>query len=609
MCRGHVAKGDVDSGFAQAVENCRPVRSVTGFIEHAYIEPEAGYALRQNDTLILHGCTQAPYMNREAIASMLALDPSQVVIKPSAVGGGFGSKLDLSWQPYVALAAWAAATSGAYHLLACRVDAVDDQASSCEHARAYRFAMQKGMSTAMQFDGVFNTGAYASWGTGPWLTGCRCMPPGLIVYRTIWPTPPGCIHIAVLPGHFEALVCPRPRLHRRVLYDELAQRLGIDRLAFRLKNALGNGVPTVTGQVFHQSVGIRECLQALEGDWQAALDDAARVNAEAVEQHSPVRRGVGIGTGWYGCGNTSMANPSTIRAGITADGRVCLHQGAVDIGQGSNTVIVQIFADSLGVPVDALTLVAADTDITPDAGKTSASRQTFISGNAARLAGLSLRAQVMRLSNGDEDSRIDFQGARVLVNAASGTQREIDLAGLPVDESGYVIHACESYDPPTKALDENGQGDPYALYGYAAHLVVLDVDTDLGTVVLRRIVAAHDVGRAINPQLVDGQIHGGVAQGVGLALMEEFIPGRTENLHDYLIPTIGDIPPIDTRIVEVSDPHGPFGAKGLGEHVLIPTAPAILGAIRHATGIAMQDVPVTPARLRDALREADGSSR
>jgi CO/xanthine dehydrogenase Mo-binding subunit len=137
----------------------------------------------------------------------------------------------------------------------------------------------------------------------------------------------------------------------------------------------------------------------------------------------------------------------------------------------------------------------------------------------------------------------------------------------------------------------------------------LEVDAALGTVRLLRIVAAHDVGRAINPTLAEGQIEGGIAQGIGMALMEEYLPGRTENLHDYLIPTFGDVPEVVPILVEVPDPEGPYGAKGLGEHVLIPTAPAILNAIRFATGIEVDRVPVLPHRLRAAIRRAEGRSR
>jgi CO/xanthine dehydrogenase Mo-binding subunit len=197
-------------------------------------------------------------------------------------------------------------------------------------------------------------------------------------------------------------------------------------------------------------------------------------------------------------------------------------------------------------------------------------------------------------------------GDTLSVNAGAGDTASVCLGKLPVNDQGYVLMAVESYDPPTQAMDENGQGVPYAQYGYAAQMVSLDVDIRLGTIRLHRISAAHDVGRAINPLLVEGQIHGGVAQGIGLALMEEFIPGRTENLHDYLIPTIGDIPPIDTFIVEVEDVHGPYGAKGLGEHVLIPTAPAVLNAIAHACGARIRDLPATPDKVLNAINARGG---
>jgi CO/xanthine dehydrogenase Mo-binding subunit len=273
-----------------------------------------------------------------------------------------------------------------------------------------------------------------------------------------------------------------------------------------------------------------------------------------------------------------------------------LHQGAVDIGQGSNTVIAQIFAHALGVPLSQVTLIGPDTDQTPDAGKTSASRQTYITGNAARLAGEALRAQILRLGNVGEGAAISFEDG-VIELSEGNVVRRIEL---PKAE-GYALEVVESYDPPTLPLDEKGQGSPYAVFGTAAQMVELEVDMELGTVKLLRFLAAHDVGRAINPLLVEGQIEGGIAQGIGLALMEEFLPGRTENLHDYLIPTIGDVPDITSIIVESGDAHGPYGAKGLGEHCLIPTAPAILNAIAHASGARIHHLPATPDKLRAAI--------
>ena len=174
---------------------------------------------------------------------------------------------------------------------------------------------------------------------------------------------------------------------------------------------------------------------------------------------------------------------------------------------------------------------------------------------------------------------------------------------MPADEDGFVFVAEGTYDPPTKPMDENGQGDPYATYGFGAQVAEVEVDTRLGTVRIVNLFAAHDVGRAINPLLVEGQVEGGIAQGIGMALMEEYIPGRTENFHDYLIPTFGDVPNIETIIVEESDPHGPYGAKGLGEHVMIPTAPAILNAIDHASGARIRDLPATPDRVLSVLRK------
>jgi CO/xanthine dehydrogenase Mo-binding subunit len=305
---------------------------------------------------------------------------------------------------------------------------------------------------------------------------------------------------------------------------------------------------------------------------------------------------------WYGIGNTSMSNPSSMRVGLTRDGRLTLYNGAVDIGQGSNTIMAQICADALGVPVSALHIVMGDTDRTLDAGKTSASRQAFVSGNAAKAAGEDLRAKLLRLANVGEGAALELGAGQVILREG-GRALTVDLAKLPaLGSEGDVLIGEGRFDPPTTPLDADGQGIPYATYGFAAQMAEVEVDIELGSVKVSRIVAAHDVGRAINPQQVEGQIHGGIAQGLGLALMEEYLPGRSENLHDYLIPTAGDMPEIEVIIVEDREPLGPYGAKGIGEPALIPTAPAILGAIRHATGVRMTRVPATPDRVLTALQ-------
>jgi len=183
----------------------------------------------------------------------------------------------------------------------------------------------------------------------------------------------------------------------------------------------------------------------------------------------------------------------------------------------------------------------------------------------------------------------------------SEKRRTIALGALPLDNRGYVLSAEATFDPPTKPLDANGQGTPYAVYGFGAHMAEVEVDTELGTTKVLKLTAAHDVGRAINPTLVEGQIEGGAAQGLGMALMEEFFPGKGENLHDYLIPTIGDMPLVESILIEDPSPIGPFGAKGIGEQALIPTAPAILNAIYDAAGVRIRKLPATPDKVRAAI--------
>jgi CO/xanthine dehydrogenase Mo-binding subunit len=241
-----------------------------------------------------------------------------------------------------------------------------------------------------------------------------------------------------------------------------------------------------------------------------------------------------------------------------------------------------------------------DTDLTQDAGKSSASRQTFVSGNAARFAGEDVRRQLLQALGLGPNTRLSLS-ASILIGVDQGVERQLDLSSLPANDRGDVFSGQGYFNPPTVPLDANGQGVPYATYGFAAQLAQVEVDSELGTVKVLHIHAAHDVGRAVNPTQVEGQIHGGVAQGLGLALMEEYISGRTDNLHDYVIPTVGDIPPITVHIVEDSEPLGPYGAKGVGEPALVATAPAILNAIHNAVGVRVRQIPATPDRVRAAI--------
>jgi CO/xanthine dehydrogenase Mo-binding subunit/aerobic-type carbon monoxide dehydrogenase small subunit (CoxS/CutS family) len=596
---GRVARGDVEAGLADsavAVEGAFE----TGFVEHAYIEPEAGFARRVGDRIEVQVCTQAPYMNREDIAKILGIADDAVRIIPTAVGGGFGSKLDMSVQPFVALAAWV--TGKPVRMVYSRPESI--MSSTKRHPSQIRMrvgASKDGKLQAIDFTGDFNTGAYSSW--GPTVANRVPVHASGPYYVPHYRARTRAIHTNLVPsGAFRGFGVPQATLAQEQLFDELADRLGIDRLEFRIRNALAGDQPTVTGQVIGAGVGIRACLEALRPHWATAREAARGFNTR---NGRPLRRGVGVAGMWYGCGNTSLPNPSTMRVGLTKVGRIALHQGAVDIGQGSNTVIPQICADAVGAPVGRLDLVAPDTDLTPDCGKTSASRQTFVSGKAAELAGRSLRAAILRAANAGDGAAIEFAEGRITVRDGDH-ERVLKLSEMPADARGYVFSAEETFNPPTSALDADGQGVPYAVYGFGAHLAEIEVDMELGTVKLLRLVAAHDVGRAINPTLVEGQIEGGAAQGLGLALMEEFFPGRGENLHDYLIPSAGDMPEVESILIEDASPVGPFGAKGIGEQALIPTAPAIMNAIHDAAGVRIRRVPATPDRVRAAILAAQG---
>src|SRR5215472_338841 len=596
LVRGRVVRGDVDQALQQA-DFVVGGEFETGFVEHAYIEPEAGFARRIGDTIEVQACTQAPYMDRHDLAKILGVVPEKVRIIPTAVGGGFGSKLDLSVQPFVALAAWK--LNRPVRMVYSRTESIIS--TTKRHPARMRLragATRDGRLTALDFSADFNTGAYSSW--GPTVAGrvpVHASGPYIVPnYRALT----RAVHTNIVPaGAFRGFGVPQAAIAQEQIYDELADRVGMDRLEFRILNALSNDTPTTTGQVLGEGVGIRACFEALRPKWKAACAKVLEFNAAA---KGPLRRGVGVAGMWYGCGNTSLPNPSTVRIGLKRDGRIALHQGAVDIGQGSNTIVTQICADAVGAPITHFDLVSGDTAISPDCGKTSASRQTFVTGKAAHMAGTKLREAILSFAGACQCGEIQFREGGISVQE-NGKHHTLDLSALPVDEYGYVITCQETFDPPVTPLDANGQGNPYAVYGFGAHVAEIEIDVDLGTVRVLKVTAAHDVGKAINPILIEGQIEGGVAQGLGMALMEEFYPGKGENLHDYLIPSAGDVPEVESILIEEPSSIGPFGAKGIGEQAVIPTAPAILNAIYDAAGVRIRRVPATPDRVRAAILE------
>ncbi|GIR31349.1 MAG: aldehyde oxidase [Deltaproteobacteria bacterium] len=595
LARGFLKKGNAESVYEQSLIKAQGTWE-TSYVEHAYIEPEAGYAVKRGQRLELFVSTQTPYMDRDEVAQVLGIGPDQVRIIPSAVGGGFGGKLDCSVQPLLAVAAWILEKP-----IRCTFTRPESLASSTKRHPAKMKASascdKDGSLTSLSFEGDFNTGAYASWGptvadrvpihcSGPYF-----VPNILAKTRALLTNGPPS-------GAFRGFGVPQSAIAHEALMDSLAEQTGIDPLEFRLKNALRKGQRTGSGQLLENSVGQAECLEALQTRWQEW-----RKASEEFNNHSEIiKRGVGIGCCWYGCGNTSMSNPSTMRVGINSEGTITLYNGAMDIGQGANTIMIQICAEALGLPASSFQFIMGDTDLTADAGKTSASRQAFVSGRASQLAGEHLRTQIIHLAEAEEDANLRLDGSTLWVQDKNG-EHSILLSDLLPRTNGDVLVGEGTFDPPTTKLDENGQGSPYATYGFGAHIAEVEVDLKLGTTRVLRLAAAHDVGKTVNPTQVEGQIQGGVAQGLGMALMEEYVQGVTENLHDYLIPTVGDMPDIEILLIEDPEPLGPFGAKGIGEHALIPTTPAILGGIRQATGVSIHRIPATPDRVLQAIQQ------
>ena len=602
LAEGFLKKNDAEKAFTESFAVAEGVWT-TSAVEHGYLEPEAGYARKIGQRLEIFVCTQSPYMDQTEVAQFLGIEPRQVRIIPSAVGGGFGGKLDISVQPLVALAAWILGRP--VRSIYTRPESMVSTTKRHPVQMSARAGCSKdGKLTAYEYHGDFNTGAYASWGpTVADRVPVHCSGPYFV--PNVLSQSRALLTNESPSGAFRGFGTPQAAIANDALLDVLAEKIGMDALEFRIKNALRKGDRTATNQLLENSVGQVECLESLKSRWVKWRKQAEDFN----QNNKNVKRGVGCGSAWYGCGNTSLSNPSTIRVGINGEGKLTLYNGAMDIGQGTNTIMVQICADALGLPASQFEYVMGDTDLTADAGKTSASRQAFVSGKATQLAGEHLRGQIIQLAEASENATLYLEqngsvgSGKLIVEDESG-EHVIVLADILPQTNGDVLTGEGTFDPPTTTLDENGQGSPYATYGFGAHIAEVEVDTLLGTTKVLRLAAAHDVGKTINPTQVEGQIQGGIAQGLGMALMEEYVQCVSENLHDYLMPTVGDMPEIEIILIEDPEPLGPYGAKGIGEHALIPTAPAILAGIKHATGVSIRHVPATPDRVFTALQEA-----
>ena len=622
----HVEKGDVEAAFAQAdvvVEGTFR----TPFVEHAYLEPEAGMAALTLTHLTLTpqppspspGCgqerergaqggvgevgeivtvwmaSQAVGFHHRMVAEVLGLPPEQVRLVHVSPGGAFGARNDLSLHPYLALAAYH--TRRPVKMVLTRAESLrwHTKRHAMEHTLRLG-ATGDGRLLALTCDILADTGAYASAGipvldqatlfaTGPYdIPNVRIK--GLSVYTN-----------NVACGAMRGFGIPQSAFAVESLLDELAEKLGLSPFELRRLNGLRPGSTTATGQVLTHSVPFLETLRLAE-------ERVAQALAELPPPAPGQRRGVGVGCCYKNVGlGLGLPEPAGVVLELTPHGRILVRIGGADLGQGSTTVVAQIAAQALGVPYTLVDVLACDTARTPDGGITSASRTTFMSGNAVVEAAPLFLARLRDegLESREADNQDVSWSAETLANLAARLQAE-----------GRTLAVQHTYHPPpTYGL---GGGVPeqrpnFVTFSYATQAAIVDVDAATGQVDVRKIIAAHDIGRVINPQGARGQIEGSCLMGLGYALSEEFILDHgylvTDTLASAGIPTIKDAPPLEVLLVEDPEPHGPYGAKGMAEAAAIPTAPAIVNAIRDAIGGRIRQLPATPElvmRARDAAK-------
>jgi CO/xanthine dehydrogenase Mo-binding subunit len=572
-----IRKGDVEVGFEQAdviVES----RYHTPAQEHAYLQPEAGLAYVDDEervTVVVGG--QWTWEDQRQIARSLDLPPKEVRVIYPAIGGAFGGREDMSVQIVLALAAWE---------LRRPVKIVwSREESIIGHCKRHPMwihsrwgATREGKLTAVEIRAVADGGAYC-YTTNKVLGNVTVTASGPYQVPHIKIDVDGVYTNNPPAGAFRGFGSPQAIFAAEMQMNKLAAELDMDPLELRLKNLLRTGSATAMQTPLPGSVSLPKVATrcAAAAGW--SRTSRGWEKPEPRPAAGPFRTGIGLAVAFKNVG-FSFGYQDTCWAKVELRGdaepeEATLYIGAADVGQGSHTVIHQMAADALSLPTEAVQLEAADTATSPgSSGSVSASRMTFMAGNAIR-------------------------------GAAAGALKCWRAEERPaVGEYTYFAPRTTSFDP------ESGYSVPNFAYGYVAEVVEVEVDTETGQVRVLRVVCADDVGKAINPQLVEGQIEGGAVQAIGWATTEDLITREgcilTNRLSTYLIPTALDAPEeIISILVENPDPRGPWGARGMGEMPFIPLAPALVAAVYDATGVWFDTFPLTPQRVLEGLTGAE----
>lgn len=594
-------EGDVELGFQQADVILEDSFS-TPMVHQCYMEPSGAVAsVDLSGKVTVWTSTQSVFVTQARIHQSLGLPMSKIRVIGTKVGGAFGGKVEATVQP--ACVALAQAAARPVKMILER----DEEFTSLRprHPAVITIktgAKKNGQLVAKEMRIVFDTGAYADDGPGIAAFGAM-MARG--PYRIPNVKIEGiCVYTnKVKCGAFRGFGNPQATFASESQLDQIARQLGIDPLEIRVRNGVENGDQALGGHPYG-SVGYKECLKRA---------------SEAIGWGTAKGKNRGRGVASINHISGIVSSAATVK--MNEDGTVVLLTGAVDIGQGSDTTLSQMAAEELGVPYDHVAIVTSDSETTPYNWATTASRTTYTTGNAVRMAAREAKRQVLALAADClEANPQDLETGEGQVFVAGSPEKRIsfrDIAGMSLWAKQGPILGSASFmveGPPFDAKRAVVMGYPFGAmtaYIFGVHMVEVEVDTETGQVKIVKAVAAHDVGRAINPSIVEGQIQGGFVQGVGYALMEEMIldDGKITNptLVDYRIPSALDVPKIIPIIVETGEPTGPFGAKGVGECGLVGTAPAIANAIYDAVGVRIKELPLTPERVLAALRELGGA--
>jgi CO/xanthine dehydrogenase Mo-binding subunit len=591
-----IEKGDLERGFREAdyvVEG----EYRTPHQEQAYIETNGIAAWEDGDgTLVVMGSMQCPYYVHKAMLELFPRPPEKIRVVHTTTGGGFGGK-----EEYPNLVAGHAALLALKAKRPVKIiyDRVEDmRATTKRHPARIRHrtgVKSDGTLVAQDIDVIMDGGAYVTLSpvvlsrgvlhaTGPY----EC-PNVRVAGRVVATnTPPN--------GAFRGFGAPQTLFAAELHMERIADRLGVDPVALRRKNLFREGSITATGQELRESVGAGKVLERVveKGRYLARKKAIEKWNRR---KSSPTYRGVGLATVFHGAGFTGSGEVHLkSRAGVSLgrDGAFEVRAASTEMGQGTTSILAAIAAESLGVPYEWVRVETPDTGKVPDSGPTVASRTCMVVGGLLKRAAEKLREAL-------EKRGVRWPPTRLALKRAARTLGALDFV--------------EEYEKPPGIVwdDATYRGDAYGVYSYAAMMVELEIDKSTYEVRVRDVVTAQDVGRAINPILVEGQILGGTVQGIGFALLENAVyrDGVMANpqFTNYVIPTTLDTPPMRVEIVEVPYSLGPFGAKGVGELPMDVPAPAIAAAIHKATGLFLAELPILPERIAEAIHDPSPSQR